>query len=150
MKIGIISDTHKLIRPEALNALAGVDAIIHAGDIGDEKVLHALEAIAPLTAIRGNIDTQAWCRDLPDTRQFTLGGFNFLLTHNIKLLDIEQYPTPNILIYGHSHKPEIRQEAQTLYFNPGSAGPRRFKLPICLGLLHLSNEKIQPEIIHLI
>ena len=150
MKIGVISDTHKLMRPEALAALHGVDKILHAGDIGHPDVLDALREIAPLTAIKGNIDTQPWCAAIPERLQFEIAQVPILLTHNIKMTPRNEYASAKLIIYGHSHKPDIHYDNDRLFFNPGSAGPRRFKLPVCLGLLHIDDQKITPEIIHLL
>lgn len=132
MRVGLISDTHGLVRPEALGFLAGSDAIVHAGDIGRPEVLRALEAIAPLHAIRGNNDTGAWARDVPDTRVLELGGVRLFVLHDLHTL--KQFPAPagtQVVVCGHSHKPQVAPHPPGfLVVNPGSAGPRRFTLPV--------------------
>ena len=132
MRIGLISDTHGLVRPEALRFLQGSDAIVHAGDIGDARVLEALRAIAPLHAVRGNNDTGDWARDLPDTLAFEFGGLRLFVLHDLKTL--KRWPAPagtQVVVCGHSHKPLVmRHENAFLVVNPGSAGPRRFRLPV--------------------
>jgi len=139
MRIGVISDTHGLLRPEALTALAGVEHILHAGDIGDIAILDALRSIAPVTAIRGNIDTSGACAELPATEMVELGGRIFYLVHAIQDLDISPSAAGvDVVVYGHSHKPSVEQRSTVLYLNPGSAGPRRFQLPVTLALLTTS------------
>jgi len=132
MRIGLISDTHGLVRPEALRFLQGSDAIVHAGDVGDPRVLHALRAIAPLHAIRGNNDTGDWAQDLPDTLALEFGGVRLFVVHDLKTL--KRWPAPagtQVVVCGHSHKPLVSpHENGFLLVNPGSAGPRRFKLPV--------------------
>lgn len=132
MRIGLISDTHGLVRPEALSFLAGSDAIVHAGDIGKPEVLQTLSAIAPLHAIRGNNDTGAWAKDLPDALALELGGIRLFVLHDVHTLG--RHPAPpgtQVLVCGHSHKPLVQPQARGwLLVNPGSAGPRRFKLPV--------------------
>ncbi len=151
MRIGVISDTHGLLRPEALNALAGVDHILHAGDVGDPKILSALEAIAPLTAIRGNIDRSGPCAALPTTEIVDLGGTTFYLLHDLHELDLDPVAAGiSVVISGHSHKPLIEHRRGVLYLNPGSAGPRRFSLPITIGLVRLADDAPQTEIITLV
>jgi len=150
MRIGVISDTHGLLRPAALTALAGVEHILHAGDVGDITILEALAKIAPVTAIRGNIDTSGPCTNLPPTEFIELGGAAFYLIHNIHDLDID--PTAAeiaCVISGHSHKPSAESRNSVLYLNPGSAGPRRFSLPSTVALVQIENGQITPEIIPL-
>lgn len=147
--VGIISDTHKLLRPEALAALAGVDHIVHAGDIGSEAVLDALRQLAPLHAIKGNIDRDAWAQNLPDTLDVEIDGVRIHVLHDLKTLPTDQAAKSDVVIAGHSHKPLIDNRDGTLIFNPGSAGPRRFSLPIALGLLHLDPGP-RAEIINLV
>ena len=150
MRIGIISDTHGLLRPEAIEQLAGSDHIIHAGDIGDPEVIEGLRRIAPTTAIRGNIDVGTWAKDYPDTQLVVLGGRAFYVLHNLKEIDVDPAASGfNIVVSGHSHRPRIETKAGVLYVNPGSAGPRRFKLPIALALLTISNRTIVPEIMEI-
>ena len=150
MKIGVISDTHGLLRPEALAALHGVDYILHAGDIGDPAILTTLRTIAPVTAIRGNIDTHGECAQLPATEAVELAGALFYLVHSIHDLDLN----PTIagvaaVISGHSHKAGFETRNNILYLNPGSAGPRRFKLPITLALIHVTYATVSPTILTL-
>lgn len=137
MRIGLVSDTHGLVRPEALAFLAGSDAIVHAGDIGKPEVLRALEAIAPLHAIRGNNDTGAWAKDLPDTLTLGLGGVRLFVLHDLHTL--KHHPAPGgtqVVVCGHSHKPQVAPyPSGFLVVNPGSAGPRRFTLPVSAGEL---------------
>ena len=150
MVIGVISDTHGLLRPEAVAALAGSDAIIHAGDIGDPKILETLGRIAPVRAIRGNVDVQPWARELPETEVVEMGGISIYVLHNLKDLDLNPRAAGfNAVVSGHSHKPAIERRDGVLYFNPGSAGPRRFSLPITLGRLRLDKETLRPEVIDL-
>lgn len=134
MRIGVISDTHGLLRPEAITALEGVEAILHVGDVGDPTILDRLNTIAPTTAIRGNIDTHGPCAQLPATEMLELGGRFIYMLHSLHDLDIN--PTAagvSLVVSGHSHKPLIETRNGVLYLNPGSAGPRRFNLPITLA-----------------
>ena len=136
LKIGLISDTHNLVRPEALDRLAGVDAIVHAGDICNPEVLYALARIAPVTAVRGNNDRGAWADDLPTATTLTLGGVAIHIVHDIADWRIDPgQPRADVVVFGHSHKPSIATRDGVLFVNPGSAGPRRFKLPISMGML---------------
>ena len=148
--VGVISDTHGLLRPEALKVLRGSEAIIHAGDIGDAAILKELERIAPVTAVRGNVDTDAWAKALPQTNVLQIGDVNIYVLHNVGKLDLD----PAIagfaaVIFGHSHQPLIERRKGVLFFNPGSAGPRRFSLPISVGRLTLRDGQIHPELIEL-
>jgi putative phosphoesterase len=144
--IGIISDTHGLLRPEVKDALAGVDAIVHAGDVGSREVMDELGEIAPLTVIRGNIDI--WARDLPDTDVLEVEGRHLYILHDINELDLDpQAAGFDVVISGHSHKPDIRKKEGVLYLNPGSAGPRRFTLPVAVARLGVSSNHLDPEII---
>ncbi len=147
--VGVISDTHGLLRPEAISSLQGVDAIVHAGDIGNPEVLEALRQIAPLTVVRGNVDR--WACDLPDTELLTLAGRRLYVLHNVHELEIDP-PAAAIdaVISGHSHKPLVSRRDGVIYLNPGSAGPRRFSLPVTLARLQLSATTLNPEIIELI
>lgn len=151
MEIGVISDTHGLVRPEVYDAFEGVELILHAGDIGDADVIIELEAIAPVKAVAGNVDIGSNMR-FPETTSFQLQDKTFTLHH---IFGKVPEPSPNgpvrdIVIFGHSHNPVNIQAGDTLYFNPGSAGPRRFHLPICVGRLTLDNGKVQGRIIHLV
>jgi putative phosphoesterase len=149
MTIGIISDTHGLLRDEAIAALAGVDHILHAGDVGDPGILAALARIAPVTAIRGNIDTHGACAVLPATDVVELSGKLFYLVHSVYDLDIDPVAAGvAVVVSGHSHRPGIERRGNVLYLNPGSAGPRRFKLPISVALVSISDE-IEARILEL-
>jgi putative phosphoesterase len=148
--IGIISDTHGLLRPEAREQLAGVDHIIHAGDIGRPEVIAGLRELAPTTAIRGNIDTGKWADEHPNTERLTLGGRTLYVLHNLNDLDLDPAAAGiDVIVSGHSHQPKIATVDGVLYLNPGSAGPRRFTLPIALATLELTADALQPRI-HLI
>ncbi len=149
-KIGIISDTHALLRPEAIAALQGVDHILHAGDIGNADFLATLAQIAPVTAIRGNIDIYGPCADLPATGAVKLAGKLFYLVHSVHDLDINpQAAGVAAVISGHSHQPSIEHHSGILYLNPGSAGPRRFRLPVTVALVTIEDDHLHPEIIDL-
>jgi uncharacterized protein len=150
MLLGLISDTHGLLRPEALAALEGVDQILHAGDIGAAEILEALTEIAPVTAIRGNVDTQPWSHDLPETEIFEAEGATIYMLHHRSKLDLKPEAAGiAAVIYGHSHQPKIEETNGVLYINPGSAGPRRFNLPISVGKLEIKKGKLTAEIIEL-
>lgn len=146
--LGVISDTHGLLRPEAKSALTGCDAIIHAGDVGKPQVLEELQTIAPVTAIRGNVDT--WATDMPDTEVLILDGKTFFILHDLNALELDPAAAGfDAVISGHSHKPAIRRSEGVLYLNPGSAGPRRFKLPIALAIVSVSLEALDARILEL-
>jgi putative phosphoesterase len=150
LHVGIISDTHGLLRPEALRELAGVDHILHAGDIGDDRILAALQGIAPVTAIRGNVDASGTCSELPATEAVELGGSLFYMVHSIQDLDIDPKAAGvHVVVYGHSHRPELKEREGTVYLNPGSAGPRRFDLPITLASAFVENGNVRVRIIDL-
>ncbi len=150
MRIGVLSDTHGLLRAEALAALRGCDHILHAGDVGDPAILEALRKLAPVTAIRGNIDQHGPCAELPATEAVLLDGRWFYLVHSIDDLDLNPAAAGmHAVIYGHSHQPAIEWKHGVLYFNPGSAGPRRFRLPITIGILECGSTGLQPKIISL-
>ena len=147
MMIGIISDTHGLLRPEARERLAGVDHIIHAGDIGGPEVIAGLRELAPTTAIRGNVDKGPWAADHPPTEWLTLGGRSLYVLHNRNELDLDPAGAGlDVVISGHSHQPKIETIDGVLYLNPGSAGPRRFALPIALATLELTSDALLPRI----
>lgn len=149
--IGVISDTHGLLRPEAVRALRGSDHIIHAGDVGDAGILDELKAIAPLTVIRGNIDKGAWARRLPQTEVVELAGVSIYVVHNLAELDLKPEAAGfRIVIFGHSHMPNQETRGGVLYFNPGSAGRRRFKLPVTVGKLNIDEGMIEGEIVRLV
>jgi putative phosphoesterase len=138
LRIGLISDTHGLLRPQALDALVRVDGIIHAGDIGNAAVLERLAAIAPLAAIRGNNDAGDWAEAIPDTLRLDIGGVMVHVLHDAKQLDIDPAAEGiDVVIAGHSHKPSIEYRDGVLFVNPGSAGPRRFRLPVSVGFLEI-------------
>ena len=146
--IGVISDTHGLLRAEALATLRGCDAIVHAGDVGKPEVLEQLAELAPLTAIRGNVDT--WATDLPDTAVLTLAGKRFYVIHNVKELELDPAAAGfAAVISGHSHVPKSETRAGVLYLNPGSAGPRRFKLPIAVAKIRLREDAVEAELVTL-
>ncbi|RMG73456.1 MAG: metallophosphoesterase [Bacteroidetes bacterium] len=151
MKLGIISDTHGLLRPEAVAALQGVDYILHAGDTGMPEILDQLRAIAPLQVVRGNVDRGEWAQALPLTEAVELGGHLFYMVHRIEDLDLDPVAAGvSMVVFGHSHQPEIKRREGVWYLNPGSAGPRRFSLPVTLALLEVSAESLRPEIVHLL
>ena len=148
--IGLISDTHGLIRPQALAALEGVERIIHAGDIGKLEVVVALKAIAPVAAVKGTIDSGAWAKRLPNTKLIQVGRTRLFIIHNIKELDRDPVARGyQVVISGHSHKPSVATRDGVLFVNPGSAGPRRFKLPIAVGKLFIDDNRVNAEIIEL-
>ena len=138
MLVGVVSDTHGLLRPEAVEALRGVEHILHAGDVGDAAILDTLRAVAPLTAIRGNIDREGLCGELPATEAVELAGSLVYLVHSIHDLDLHPRAAGiAVVVSGHSHKAGVEMRDGVMYLNPGSAGPRRFRLPITLALLRL-------------
>lgn len=150
MIIGVISDTHGLLRPEAVAALQGSDHIIHAGDVGEREILDRLAEIAPLTAVRGNIDTEPWAKKLPYKEVFEHQGISIYVLHILDKLDLRPDAAGfQAVISGHSHVPKQERKRGVLYFNPGSAGPKRFKLPVTLGRLLLKDGQIEGEIIEL-
>ncbi len=150
MLIGVLSDTHGLLRPEALAELQGVDHILHAGDVGDPAILDRLRQIAPLTSIRGNVDTTGPCAQLPSTEAVELGGCLFYLLHSLDDLDLHpQAAGIGCVVSGHSHKAAIHRRDGVLYLNPGSAGPRRFSLPITLARVRLTQAHPEAEIVTL-
>jgi putative phosphoesterase len=148
--IGVISDTHGLLRPKAVEVLAGSNCIIHAGDVGDPAILDKLNEIAPVTAVRGNVDGGVWARKLPQTNVLEVEDVSIYVLHILDDLDVKPEEAGlSAVIYGHSHKPHSETKSGVLYFNPGSAGPRRFDLPISLGRLSLQGGRITAEIIEL-
>jgi putative phosphoesterase len=150
LAIGVISDTHGLLRPEALAALRGSQQIIHAGDIGEAKILDQLSAIAPVTAIRGNVDKQAWARKLPETQVLEVAGISIYILHDLAQLDLKPEAAGfRVVVSGHSHAPKHEVRNGLLYFNPGSAGARRFRLPVTVGRLVIDGEEVRAEIIPL-
>jgi putative phosphoesterase len=143
----VISDTHGLLRPEALAALQGSDFIIHAGDIGDPSVLDRLSTIAPVTAVRGNNDNDAWASGVRETEVLAVGAALIYIIHDVALLDVDPAEAGfHAVVAGHSHRPSIERRAGVLFVNPGSAGPRRFELPISLGHLAVSGTELTPRL----
>jgi putative phosphoesterase len=150
MVVGVLSDTHGLLRTEAVQAFAGVELIIHAGDVGREEIIAGLREIAPVFVVRGNIDTGPWADQLPLSQTVPAGGHNFYVLHDISALATDSVKASvSAVIFGHSHKPSIGWRDGVLYLNPGSAGPRRFALPICVARVRISGKRIEPEIIAL-
>ena len=148
--IGLISDTHGLLRPEAVAALDGSDFIVHAGDIGAREVLESLARLAPLTAVRGNVDRGDWARGLPATEVLEAQGTYVYVVHDLSELDLDPAAAGfQVVVSGHSHRPLVREKDGVLYVNPGSAGPRRFSLPISAGRLRIADGRIVPELIAL-
>jgi len=148
--LGVISDTHSLLRPEALEALRVSDRILHAGDIGAPEILEALAKIAPVTAVRGNVDTASWARTLPETEIVEVGGVSIYVLHDLGQLDLKPEAAGfRVVVYGHSHQPKMEEKNGVLYFNPGSAGPRRFSLPVSVGRLTITAGKVQAQLMEL-
>ena len=150
LTIGVISDTHGLLRPEAIHALIGVDHILHAGDVGDPLILDKLRWIAPLTAVRGNVDVSGVCRALPATYVVELGGRFFYLVHSVHDLDLSPKAAGiAVVVSGHTHRAQIEDRQGVLYLNPGSAGPRRFDLPVTLAKVTVVDRVVHADIITL-
>ena len=151
MLVGIISDTHGLLRPEAERALEGVEMIIHAGDVGHPEILAKLKRVAPVFAVRGNVDTEPWAQELPVTAVVELGGASFYVLHNLRELDLRPEAAGfQAVISGHTHKAEQSERDGVLYLNPGSAGPKRFQLPVTLALLDVGRKPWNVRIIGLV
>ncbi len=151
MLLGVLSDTHGLLRPEALAALAHANHILHAGDVGDPAILDALRTLAPVTAIRGNIDTHGPCAALPDTEAIELDVRLFYLVHSLQDLDLDPVAAHiSVVVSGHSHKASVEHRNGVLLLNPGSAGPRRFRLPVTLALLDTGPGTLRPEVVSLL
>lgn len=151
MRLGIISDTHGLLRPEAARALSGVDLIVHAGDVGSPEVLTKLKALAPVFAVRGNVDTESWAKELPATVIVDAGSASLYVLHNLRELDLRPEAAEfDAVISGHTHQAEQWEREGVLYLNPGSAGPRRFQLPVTLALVDLGSEPWKLEIVDLL
>jgi uncharacterized protein len=150
MKVGVISDTHGLLRPEAEARLAGVDHIIHAGDIGAAGIVPRLERIAPTTAIRGNVDRDVWAEAFPEIAEVTLAGRRIFVLHDRSALDFDPATRGlSVVVSGHSHRPAIERAGGVVYLNPGSAGRRRFSLPITVAMLDLSGKTVEARIVEL-
>lgn len=150
IKVGLISDTHGLLRPEALESLQGSDFIIHAGDICDAAVLERLSTLAPVTAVRGNNDRGAWAGAIPETNVLEVGATLLYVIHNIDELDIDPGAAGfHAVVYGHSHRPLVEEKHGVLFINPGSAGPRRFRLPVSTAQLLITGTAIVPRLMTL-
>jgi uncharacterized protein len=148
--VGVISDTHGLLRPEALAALQGSDYIVHAGDVGDPAILDKLAEIAPVTAVRGNVDRGAWAKRIPETNVLEIDGLDIYVLHDLNQLDLKPEAAEfAAVISGHSHVPKQETNNGVLYFNPGSAGPRRFKLPVTIGRIRVEAGKVYGEILQI-
>ena len=149
-RIGVIADTHGLLRPEAIKALKGSSLIIHAGDIGEPEILETLKLVAPVVAVRGNIDQGLWCQSLPYSETVEIGEKRLYVIHDLSDLDLEP-STAGLsgLIFGHSHQPSIGTRNGVIFLNPGSAGPRRFKLPICVAMIEIKGDVLKPRLIEL-
>jgi len=148
--IGVISDTHGLLRPEAAKALHGVELIIHAGDVNQPEILSALKNIAPTVSVRGNVDHGIWAQGLPRTRSVEVGEIRILVIHNLDDLGVD--PAADgfaAVISGHSHKPSIARKNGVLFLNPGSAGPKRFKLPVTISLVRVTGDRVEAELVKL-
>ena len=151
MLIGVISDTHGLLRPEALVALAEAEHILHAGDVGKIEILDALREIAPVTAIRGNVDVSGACAELPATEMVELGGAVFYMVHSVHDLDIHPGAGGvDVVVSGHSHKASVETKGGVMYLNPGSAGPQRFALPVTVGLVAVSEGGVKARIVGIV
>ena len=154
LTVGVISDTHGLVRPEAVEALRGSDVILHAGDVGGNHVLSELGELAPVIAVRGNVDG-GWARLLPERRLLDLGGVSVLILHDRALVGPDPFPSEGeaasgrIVVFGHSHQPLAEKRKGVLWFNPGSAGPRRFKLPVSVGRLVIEDGRVRPRLIEI-
>jgi putative phosphoesterase len=149
-RIGLISDTHGLLRPEALAFLRGCDAILHGGDVGRPEVLAELAVVAPLTAVRGNNDHGTWAEALPESASLSIGGVLVHVLHDLAALAIDPASAGvRVVVSGHSHRPGIDERDGVLYVNPGSAGPRRFRLPLCVGELRIEGRSVVPRIVEL-
>lgn len=150
MRLGLIADTHGLVRPQALAALEGSRLIIHAGDIGSPAVLDRLGAIAPVYAVRGNVDRDGWAQSLPETEVVTIGARTLYVLHDLNAIDLDPEAAEfSVVVSGHSHQPLARRRGRVLYINPGSAGPRRFNLPVGVAKLIVTDEVIDYELIEL-
>lgn len=150
MKIGVVSDTHGLLRPEVAPALKGVERILHLGDVGKQSILEELEKIAPVTAIRGNVDREGACGKLPETEVVLAEGRYIYMLHDLKTLHLD--PAAGkfaAVLYGHTHVPNFHTKKDVLYFNPGSCGPRRFELPVTVGLLEIVDDELKAQIVYL-
>ena len=143
--VGLVADTHGLLRPELLEAFAGVDLIVHAGDVGKEAVLEGLKALAPTVAVRGNVDRGAWAEELPKSDVIDVAGVGIYIQHGHEGLDLDAVATCRVVVSGHSHRLSIKERGGVLYLNPGSAGPRRFKLPVTAMRLAVRGGAVSAE-----
>jgi putative phosphoesterase len=151
MRIGIISDTHGLLRPEAERALRGVKLIIHAGDVGNPEILDRLRRIAPVFAVRGNVDSDPWAQELPTATVVEAEGASFYVLHNLRELDLKsEAGNLDFVVSGHTHHPAQEERNGVVYLNPGSAGPRRFNLPVTLAIIDLAKRPWKAEIVELL
>ena len=149
-RIGLISDTHGLLRKEAVEALGGSEMVIHAGDVGKPEILEELRKIAPVVAVRGNVDTEPWAKELPETAVVEAGAAMIYVLHDVNALDLDPAASGfQIVVSGHSHKPGKTQRDGVLYINPGSAGPRRFQLPVTVARLNLGRTTFAVECVYL-
>jgi len=150
-RVGVISDTHGLLRPEAVAALRGSDYLIHAGDVGDPAILSQLATLAPVTAVRGNVDREKWAGELPENNILQLGSTAIYVLHDVGQLDLDLRAAGfAAVIFGHSHQPSQELRNGVLFFNPGAAGPRRFTLPVTVGRLRVAGSQLSAEIISLL
>ncbi|MFI5143351.1 MAG: metallophosphoesterase family protein [Thermoanaerobaculales bacterium] len=150
-RIGVISDTHGLLRREALAALVGCELIVHAGDVGGREVLDRLRAVAPVVAVRGNVDIDDWARSLPETETLKLGDVSLNILHDLDKLDLDPAAAGfAAVIFGHSHRCEATMRDGVLYLNPGSAGPRRFRLPVSVARLQVVDAQVSAELVTLL
>jgi uncharacterized protein len=152
MKLGVVSDTHGLLRPEVLPALAGVERILHLGDVGRAEILEELAKVAPVTAVRGNVDCEGACARLPETEVVLVEGRSIYMLHDVKTLHLDPAAAKfAAVLSGHTHVPNFHTKKGVLYFNPGSCGPQRFELPVTVGLLEVSAEgELKAEIVTLV
>ncbi len=149
--IGVISDTHGLLRPEAVEAMRGVDLILHAGDVGSREVLDTLNGIAPVVAVRGNNDKGAWAEELPHSEVAEVGAVYIYMIHDVKEIDLNPAAAGfQVVVSGHSHQPSVEERKGVLYVNPGSAGPRRFSLPVTLARLKVSGDVVSAEVVEVL
>jgi uncharacterized protein len=148
--VGVVSDTHGLLRPQAIDALRGSAMIIHAGDVGNAEVIDRLGGIAPTFVVRGNIDKGSWAARLPATELVAIGELHFFVLHEISQLELDPAAAGfAAVVFGHSHQPSIETRHGVLFLNPGSAGPRRFKLPVTVARVRVSGRRLHPDIVQL-
>lgn len=147
--VGVISDTHGLLRAEVVPAFAGVDLILHAGDIGSARILEELRSVAPVVAVRGNVDVEPWTRIIPETEFRQIDGVSVYMLHDVSQLEAHAAPAADVVVSGHSHRPSIRTRGGVLFLNPGSAGPRRFSLPTSVALLTIDGGAAAARLVNL-